>query len=386
MSTVIETIDAHRPAASRTWRVLLVDDNEADRVHLAWLLRRGFGRGVEVAEVEDGATALARLAGESFDLVLVDYLLPDMNGFDVLDGLRELAHDAATIFMTGQGNERIAAEAIKRGAHDYCVKRDLAWEGLERAITQAMRTARQRRQQASTVRQLHRTHDELDHFVRALSHDMSANFMLLDSSFRQLKRSCDERPMAGLTKGLTHVEACLKESKRFVDDLVTLARTGSVQMEPARVELSKLVADVLFEQEELLAERGIQFETGRDLPAVWCNEGRIKQVFTNLVRNAARHGCDPKQPRLTISRVAPPRSDGSPRFAWLRVHDNGPGIPAESREEIFMPGKRLPGAHESGSGMGLAIVRKIIEHYGGKVFVDADCRQGTAMVFSLPAA
>src|SRR5579864_5801173 len=174
MSTVIETIDTQRPAASRKWRVLLVDDNEADRVHLAWLLRRGFGRGVEIVEVEDGATALARLAGESFDLVLVDYLLPDMNGFDVLDGVRELSQDSATIFMTGQGNERIAAEAIKRGAHDYCVKRDLAWEGLERAIAQAMRAARQRRQQASTVRQLHRTHDELDHFVRALSHDMSA--------------------------------------------------------------------------------------------------------------------------------------------------------------------------------------------------------------------
>jgi len=383
--TTIDAIETPRPTASRAWRVLLVDDNEADRVHLAWLLRRGFGRGVEIVEVEDGATALARLAGESFDLVLVDYLLPDMNGFDVLDGLGELAKDSAAIFMTGQGNERIAAEAIKRGAHDYCVKRDLAWEGLERAITQAMRTARQRRQQASTVRQLHRTHDELDHFVRALSHDMSANFMLLDSSFRQLKRSCDEKPMAGLTQGLSHVEACLKESKRFVDDLVTLARTGSVQMEPARVELSKLVAGVLFEQEELLAERGVRVEVAGDLPAVWCNEGRIKQVFTNLIRNAARHGCDPRHPLLTISRAGPPRFGHSPRFAWLRVHDNGAGIPVESRDEIFMPGKRLAGAHELGSGMGLAIVRKIIEHYGGTIAVEPDGEQGTAFVFSLPA-
>jgi two-component system osmolarity sensor histidine kinase EnvZ len=89
---------------------------------------------------------------------------------------------------------------------------------------------------------------------------------------------------------------------------------------------------------------------------------------------------------LSIHRVGSPGSDSSPRWAWLRVHDNGPGIPAESREEIFLPGKRLPGAHESGSGMGLAIVRKIIEHYGGTIFVDRECEQGTAMVLSLPAA
>jgi signal transduction histidine kinase len=249
-----------------------------------------------------------------------------------------------------------------------------------------MRTARQRRQHASTVRQLHRTHDELDHFVRALSHDMSANFMLLDSSFRQLKRSCDEKPMAGLTKGLSHVEACLKESKRFVDDLVTLARTGSVQMEPTRVELAPLVAEVLFEQEELLAERGVHHEVDHGLPAVWCNEGRVKQVLTNLVRNAVRHGCDTQHPLLRIGRAQPPNAVAAPRFHWLCVYDNGPGIPPESREEVFLPGKRLAGAHCDGSGMGLAIVRKIVEHYGGTIFVDPSCEQGTGFILSLPVA
>jgi signal transduction histidine kinase len=385
MNAAADPINTVRHSTSRTWRVMLIDDDEADRVHLAWLLRRGLGRGVQIVEADDGATALARLAAESFDLVLVDYFLPDMNGLDVLDALTELAPDAAAVFMSGQGNERIAAEAIKRGAHDYCVKRELDGKGLERMITRAMHTARQRGEQKTIVRQLHREHDELDHFVRALSHDMSANFMLLDSSFRQLKRSCGENPMAGLTKGLSHVEACLKESKRFVDDLVTLARTGSVQMEPSRVELTPLVDEVLFEQEELLAERRVRSEIEGVLPAVWCNESRVKQIFTNVVRNAARHGCDAREPLLQIGRAEPPAGGSSPRFHLLRVYDNGPGIPPESREEVFLPGKRLADAHDEGSGMGLAIVRKIVEHYGGTIFVDPYCRRGTAFVFSLPS-
>ena len=69
---------------------------------------------------------------------------------------------------------------------------------------------------------------------------------------------------------------------------------------------------------------------------------------------------------------------------WLSIHDNGPGIPVASREEIFLPGRRLPGAHESGSGMGLAIVRKIVEHYGGQAFVDPLCPNGAAVVVTLP--
>ncbi|HXT57080.1 MAG TPA: response regulator, partial [Pirellulales bacterium] len=257
-------------AASQTGplRVLLVDDNLADRVHLAWLLRRGLGDQLEILEAEDGAGALELLRRGPVDLMLIDYLLPDMNGLDVLDRLAELHCDTATIFLTGQGSEKVAAEAIKRGAHDYCVKRDLAWDKLERTVSQSLRTVRLQRRNAEIDQQLRRTHLELDHFVRALSHDMSANFMLLDSSFRQLRRSCEPSPLAGMLDGLSHVEACLRESKRFVDDLVTLAKTGSIEMEPARVELAPLVDDVLFEQAELLDERGVRVKVAAGLPAV----------------------------------------------------------------------------------------------------------------------
>jgi signal transduction histidine kinase len=186
--------------------------------------------------------------------------------------------------------------------------------------------------------------------------------------------------------GLSHVEACLRESKRFVDDLVTLAKTGSVQMEPARVELGPLVDEVLFEQTELLDERGVRVKVAAGLPAVWCNVGRVRQVFTNLVRNAVRHGCAAEGPEIAIGPIDSPRAEAATGFVWLRIHDNGRGIPEPSREEIFLPGKRLAGAHESGVGMGLAIVRKIIDHYGGEIFVDPQCERGAAFVFSLPQA
>lgn len=230
--------------------------------------------------------------------------------------------------------------------------------------------------------------DEMDHFVSALSHDMTANLMLLESSLREVRSTCgNENPIGRLTQGLAHAEACLRESKRFLDDLVALGQTGKVQMEPSRVELNGVVAEVLFEQRPLLDERGIQVIVSPDLPAVWCNPNRVKQVLTNLVRNAALHGCAAEAPRIRIESVSCPA-----RFAarlrgqaWLRVFDNGRGITSADQESIFLPGRRLSSAAPDGSGMGLAIVRRVVEHFGGRVFVEPGLNAGTAFLLSFPA-
>ena len=241
------------------------------------------------------------------------------------------------------------------------------------------------------VRMLQKQNAEMEHLVRALSHDIAASFLLLESSFSRLKRRLGQSERDDLGPLAAHVEACLRESKRLLDDLVGLARTGTVEMEPARVDLQAVLDEVLFEQGELVEARRAQIEVLRPLPEVWCNRHRLKQVLTNLVRNALRHGCDRQHPRIAVSAEAgsDAPSPGGPagpaeRFVVLRVHDNGPGIDPRHHEEIFLPGRRLPQAAPEGSGMGLAIVRKIAEHYGGTAQVDRHVRHGTAFLVRLP--
>jgi len=364
---------------------LLIASGQASLVEgLKQAVKRCYTDPIVFRQAEVGGPADVANRRGDVDLVLVDESL--LNGelagwFTSTDG-----RPTAMVAVLGREDEESAAAAIALGARDYLPINQLGEASFDRALGRLLRSAQMAKLNQDMSRQLERSHREIDYLVRALSHDMNANFMVLESSFRQLKRNCPRESVGDLVTQFAHVDACLAESKRFVNDLVALGQTGAVEMEAEPVDLALVVSEVLFEQKYVLAERGIRVEVDEHLPRAWCNPGRAKQVFTNLLRNAARHGCDPARPRITIEHTSPPSWAGEVSRAddvWVRVYDNGPGIPPTARETIFEPGKRLPGGHPEGSGMGLTIVKKIIEHFGGTVAVDADCKDGTAIVFSL---
>ena len=225
--------------------------------------------------------------------------------------------------------------------------------------------------------------NELNQFVRALSEDMNTNLEMLERSFHQLKKQVTRSTLPGLGEGTERVESCLHQSKQLVDKLIALATTDSIHIEADVVQLSPLIEGVVFEQEVLISNRNIEVRIENDLPATRCNQRLLKQILANLIHNAALHGCDPLRPQITIE-LEDAACD--PDNIVLAIHDNGPGIPVESREDIFLPTVRLQTTHTNGMGMGLAIVRKIIDHIGGYVRVDNSTTLGTKFHIQLPRA
>ncbi len=221
--------------------------------------------------------------------------------------------------------------------------------------------------------------NELNEYVRALSEDMDTNLRMLERSFHQLKKQVTRSPLTDLGKDTERVESCLHQSKQLVDKLIALATTDSIHMEADVVQLSPLIEGVVFEQEVLISSRNIEVRIENDLPATHCNQHLLKQILANLIHNAALHGCDPLRPQITIElEDAACNRDN----IVLAIHDNGPGIPVELREEIFLPTVRRQTAHTNG--MGLVIVRKLVDHIGGDVRVDNGTKSGTKFLIQLP--
>ena len=257
-----------------------------------------------------------------------------------------------------------------------------------------------------------------EYLVRALSHDVGAHLMLLEFSFRhydELARRLtgdaqprlhlatndpkSEKPLpqtarlhlasssqesTALSQAASHVTACVDEMKRFVNELISFAKTGSIDMEPSAVNIAGLVDEVLFEQRRLMEKRKIEVVVSSPLPTVFANPMRIKQVLTNLIRNAAIHGCDTELPMIVIApewgQTDNPLQTGMVGFS---VRDNGCGISQTDCVRLFDPGYRVSGNQNDGSGIGLAIVKKIIDYYGGDVVCQSN-GNGTTFVVILP--
>ena len=144
-------------------------------------------------------------------------------------------------------------------------------------------------------------------------------------------------------------------------DLIDLGRTGSVEMEPEAADTGSIVGEVLFEQRALLEERNVEVQVLGALPRLWCNRRRLKQIVTNLVRNALRHGLDGNRPRLTID--SPDLGERNRTTAALRIGDNGRGIPPAWRTRYSSP---AAGCQDPCGGFrhGVGDREKIVGHYG----------------------
>ena len=248
-------------------------------------------------------------------------------------------------------------------------------------------------QDAALARQASLVERQTDQLLRTVTHDLGANLLVMEGACRKLLKCLaagDSVLPPDAAEAVRHLDACVRQSRSFVADLGDLAKGGDLTMTAERLDLDAVVEGVLFEQRDLIAERRVQVSVRGPLGVAWLNATRGRQVFTNLVRNALRHGCDASSPRLDIAPVSPgpgttPPIEPAQRRIWLRIWDNGPGVPAAYRERIFLPGERAPNAAADGSGLGLAIVRRIVEHYRGTIALDP-AAPGASFVFSLPAA
>jgi DNA-binding NtrC family response regulator len=194
-----------------------VDDGNPQR--LAKLLSETFGPETQVRLADSGLAALEILRRAHLDVVLVDYLLPDMNGLELVSAMADLADDTAVILMSERGGGRLAADAIKSGARDYLDRHELNGEVLEAAVVSALRTARLELRTSRAIRQLRRDQAEVDHHVRGLAQDVQQSVGNLEHSINALKSIGGDAPLRQLVSDFSQVQQSLRRSLSLLHSL-----------------------------------------------------------------------------------------------------------------------------------------------------------------------
>ena len=223
---------------------------------------------------------------------------------------------------------------------------------------------------------LERANGELEAFLYSVSHDLKSPLVSLSGYLSYLTQDYGEVLGAGGREYLDRMAANAGYMQNLIQDLLELSRVGRIQVEATDVDLRTLVEDVATEvrQADGVAAR---VEIG-SLPVLSMNPVRARQLFTNLLDNAVVHG---GRPDITIRVRATESPDGS---VVVSVSDDGIGIPERYREKVFGVFERLEGRRGRGTGIGLAVCRKIVESIGGRIWI-AVSEQGTDIRIEMPA-
>jgi signal transduction histidine kinase len=339
--------------------VLAVDDRPANLLALEALFEP---LNVELLKATSGREAVRLAAERRFAVALIDVVMPEMDGFETVRQLRELPLSKLTpiILLTAYEFDPRQIESLQGTALvDYIGKPLPA--GLLRGKVEALVS-------------LYRFRDALaakDRDIAMLAHDLQTPLASISAGSDLLLRAAGDERTRGIANRV--IQTVFRMSS-MVADLTDYARVGQgpipVKLEPA--DLGAIVEQVADECRQLECSDRIRIETSGDLHGQW-DADRLSQAVTNVVVNALRYGEGDVRVRV--------RDAGA--MVNVSVHNGGPPIPAARLASIFEPFQR---ATETGKGLGLGlyIVRAIVEAHGGAVDVSSSAEAGTTLVLRLP--
>jgi len=299
---------------------------------------------------------------------------------DALDVLRREGLDTPLILVSGALGDVTAVECIKQGATDYVLKDGLARlpEAVRRAL-QEKRLLRLRRQSeedlARKVEELARSNADLEQFAYVASHDLQEPLRMVAAYTQLLAERYRGKLDENADKFIGYASEGALRMQSLIQDLLAFSRVG--RNGSGRVDCNAVMGEVLVSLGSAIQESGAVV-THAALPEVWANRTQMAQVFQNLIGNAIKfRGKEP--PAISVEAEKAGQQ-------WLfSVSDNGIGIAPEYAENIFVVFQRLHARTEyPGNGIGLAICKKIVEHNGGKIWVEARADHGSVFKFTMP--
>lgn len=390
--------------SSKKVKILIVDDLKDNLLALEGLLRRD---DVEIFEARSGLEALGLMIPHDFALALVDVQMPGMSGFELAELMRgaKRTQNIPIIFVTAtssdqtfsfKGYESGAVDFLRKPLDTYAVKSkanifiELYRQKMD--LRRHLETiTRAQKEQNALLGTLQKTQADLekavqirDEFMSIASHELKTPLTSLKLQAQLRKRNLKKQDPTAFTreeleKMFDSDEKQLNRIARLIDDMLDISRisSGKLSLNLEPFDLCELVSDLVERSSEqfVAAACPVQVEVCEPVVGTW-DRFRIEQVVTNLLTNAMRYG----EGKAIVVQVT--NSSGR---AQIAVSDQGRGIADGDRERIFHRFERAVDGNEiSGLGLGLYIVKQILEAHQGSIRVKSDLGKGSTFIVDLP--
>ncbi len=229
------------------------------------------------------------------------------------------------------------------------------------------------------IDELGKKNAELEQFTYTVSHDLKSPLVTINGFLGYLEQDAASGNMERLKKDTQRIHEAVRKMQRLLNELLELSRIGRMMNPPEITPFNRLVTEALDIVHGRLEERGVIVHVHPDLPVIYGDHPRLVEVLQNLVDNAAKYMGDQTNPQIEIGQRG--NENGMPVFY---IRDNGMGIEPEHHERVFGLFNKLD-ARSDGTGVGLALVKRIIEVHGGRIWVESEAGMGSTFLFTLPA-
>ena len=358
-------------------KVLLVEDNPDDALLVQEMMTaEGAGR-YEFTVEGTLKSAQERLQKESFDLMLLDFNLPDSHGLVTMKSLQKIAPYLAIVVITGMDDEAVALKALEFGAEDFLVKSQFEGRLLMRSAKYAVE-----RKRSEDLQKASKAKDE---FLANMSHELRTPL----NSIIGFSEVLSKEKYGPLNERQTKYTQNILTSGRYllslINDVLDLARveSGKMVLEASLFSVKSCLQEASLLMGGLDFSEKVQFvmDLAEDLGDIQADERKIKQVVYNLLSNAVKF--TPAGGKIGI------RAGRTDAGIEVAVWDTGIGIAPENQGKVFEAFTRVENVYTKGTegtGLGLTICRKIVELHGGKIWIEsAEMGKGTTVKFTIPS-
>lgn len=356
--------------------ILVVDDTPENLRLLSEMLS---GKGYRVRSAPNGQHALISVQKELPDLILLDIMMPGMDGYEVCHQLKANPHtqEIPVIFISALDEVLDKMTAFSIGGVDYITKPFQVEEVLARVHTHlTLQDMRQSLQEKNNQLQLQNA--ELDAFAHTVAHDLKNPLSKIIGSLSVLQMYAE--PLLADSELLDVLHISMRTSKKMVsiiDELLLLAGVRKENVQAVPLKMANIVSQTQNRLSHMIDAHKARITTPDDWPVVLGYGPWIEEVWANYISNGLKYGGRPPHLELGFT----PQVNGQVRF-WVK--DNGPGINPEQQAILFTEFTRLSQIRVEGHGLGLSIVQRIMTKLGGQVGVESEPGQGSLFYFTLP--
>ncbi len=379
--------------------ILIVDDQPNNLRLLSTTLSNA---GYKVKNAISAQMALMGIQATLPELILLDIMMPDLNGYDLCQQLKASpeTQNIPVIFLSALDDEDSKLKAFEFGGVDYITKPFQVQEVLARVknqltiVRQQQKLAQQNIQLQQLNVELARSNKDLEEFAYIASHDlrsplqtMKAFAYLLEQKYQGLLDNKADRYITRIVQATNRME-------QLIQDLLNYSRVGTNAIQFKQTDCNKVVAEVLINLQAAINISGAVI-TYDKLPIVRGNATQLEQLFQNLISNGIKFrrpdipvevkiSVEERKKNVSLSSSSIKESEESSEWVF-GIHDNGIGIEPQYFDRIFQVFQRLHTIEEyPGTGIGLAIAKKIVDRHQGEIWLESSLDVGTTFYFTIP--